>query len=124
MFKEILRYNLVQITAYAIDMGVFMEITLLLPERLAVANFCGKALAGIYAFILHKYVTFESVADSGGKNEAIRFTLLLIFNSVLSTLLLFLFTPYLMEMYAKLLADVICVGLSFTLAKKLVFNHN
>jgi len=122
VFKKIIRYNLVQVTAYAIDMGTFLAIVSFLPERLVAANFCGKVFAGVYAFILHKYFTFGSVVEGGGNGEALRFTLLLIFNSVLSTLLLLFLSSYLLDTAAKFIADVICVGLSFFLADKLVFN--
>ena len=123
MFKKILRYNLVQVSAYVFDIAIFMGVVFLLPERLALANFCGKAFAGIYAFIFHKYFTFQSVGDGGGKGEALRFALLLIFNSVLSTYLLLLFTPYIKDtFFSKVLADVVCVVMSFLLANKLVFN--
>jgi putative flippase GtrA len=123
VFKKILRYNLVQVSAYVIDIGLFMVVVFLLPERLAIANFCGKAFAGVYAFIFHKYFTFRSVVGGGGKGEALRFTLLNIFTFFMSTFFLLLFTPYITDtFFSKLLADVICIGMTFLLANKLVFN--
>lgn len=123
MFKKFFRYILVQVSAYVIDMGLFMVVVFLLPERLAIANFCGKVFAGVYAFIFHKYFTFKSVVGGGGKAEALRFILLNVFTFFMSTFFLLLFTPYIMDtFFSKLLADAICIGLTFLLANKLVYN--
>lgn len=121
MIKKFLRYNLVQISAYVLDIGTFLVLIFLLPSQLVFSNISGKIVAGIYAFYFHKHFTFKSTGKGRVRGELFRFTVLLGLNSLLSTLLLLVLAPYFVEGVAKVIADIICVGLSFFLANKLVF---
>lgn len=121
MLLKFFRYGLVQVSAYGIDFGSFYLVNAAIPDQLVLSNFTGKALAGIYAFVLHKYFTFRSTEKGSEFGEGARFTALLIANYIVSTILLLMFVDFIQDTYAKILADIICVGLSFFIANKLVF---
>lgn len=118
-----LRYVAIQLLAYGIDMGVFL---LMLHIDLAgpiVANIIAKLAAGICAFFAHRHFTFEAAAPNLVRTQAIRYFILLAANvpissGILAVIMLWLPIPA----TAKLLADILCVGLSYSLSKYLIFN--
>jgi putative flippase GtrA len=112
----------VQIVAYGLDLGTFQALVATGVSGPIIANLAGKVPAGFFAFLAHRHFTFR-VGDSAGMHrEAIKYLVLLLVNAPLSSLILaglLLVVPHVT--LAKVLADVLSVGLTFTLTKYLVF---
>jgi len=117
-----LRYLAVQVVAYGIDVGVFFALFATGVAVPVVANLGGKLCAGGVAFLAHRRFTFRVQQPQGRASEAVKYFTLLALNAPISSLLLaglLLFVTNVMA--AKILADVLSVGLTFTLTKYVVF---
>lgn len=116
------RYVLVQVFAYALDMGTFLLGSSLLGWHPLAANVVAKAIAGAFAFAAHRHMTFGVNGMGGGRHQFIKYVLLLLLNIPLSSgalaLLLLWIEP---EVLAKFVSDVICVGITFFLSRHFVF---
>lgn len=118
-----LRYVSIQLLAYVIDMGIFLFILHVDLVGPIVANIVAKLAAGICAFFAHRHFTFESATPDSVKTQAIRYFVLLAANVPVSSGILAVIMLWLpMPVIAKLLADIFCVGLSYSLSKYLIFN--
>lgn len=117
-----LRYVAVQIAAYAIDLGVFV---LLFHGAVAgpiTANVIAKIAAGAFAFCLHRAFTFRVAGAERIRGEALKYALLLALNIPLASgLLALLMLAMPSATVSKIVADVICVGLTFLVTKHGVF---
>lgn len=121
MLIKFLRYNLVQIVAYGIEVLIFFSMTWLWPSYLVAANVAGKAAAGGFAFVAHKYFTFENANSQEIGKQAGRYVLLLIANMFLGSLLLLVFVEFMPKWSAKLVSDMVSVATTFLLTHYLVF---
>jgi len=116
------RYVVIQLVAYAMDMGVFyfiLQLGLLGP---IVANIIGKIAAGIFAFIAHRNFTFQAGGNDDRTHQARRYFTLLALNipfssGLLTVLLMWINDP----VVAKVIADVLSVALTYWLSKSFVF---
>lgn len=115
-----IRYNIVQIVAYVVDFACFFAMNQLCGLTLTISNVTGKALAGAFAFVAHRYFTFQP-SKLGVTHEFIRYVSLLMFNTGFSSVLLNIFSLYLSPVNAKVLADVASVAISFVLVGTIVF---
>ena len=120
----LLRYVLVQLVAYGIDLGGFYALISTAVSGPLVANVGGKIAAGLFAFFAHRRFTFNVVEKSGKATEAVRYFVLLALNVpissiILAGLLLVISAP----VPAKICADVVSVGVTFLLTKYLVFGR-
>jgi len=118
-----LRYLLIQVFAYGIDMGTFL---FLLHFDLAgpiIANIGSKLAAGSFAFVAHRRYTFN-VAESGfAGRQAVRYFIVLVTNvPVASAMLVFILIWVPLPVVAKFLSDIVMVALSYVLSKKFIFN--
>ena len=116
------RYTVIQIVAYVIDMGGFL---LLLYTQLLTpvpANILGKLAAGIFAFFFHKHFTFRIGFGPGTAGHAARYFALLTLNIPLSSFVLVLQLAWINDpSVAKIVADVICIALTYLTSKYFVF---
>ena len=117
-----LRYLIIQVIAYVIDIGLFVALLYSSPLDAFFSNILSKIAAGVFAFLVHQNFTFRVNKCNRNKNQAIRYFILLglnvpISSMVLSSLLYFVE----MAIAAKFISDVICVLLSFYVSKKWVF---
>jgi putative flippase GtrA len=120
----LLRYLLVQLLAYGVDVGTFIALISTGVVGPLVANVAGKIPAGIFAFMAHRRFTFQIRDSSRAHREAVKYFILLALNVPFSTLILkVLLTLTLPVTLAKILADVVAVGLSFTLTRYVVFRR-
>jgi putative flippase GtrA len=118
----LLRYLLVQIVAYGLDLGTFQALIATGVSGPVVANLIGKVPAGFFAFLAHRHFTFRVGGADGMHRDAIKYLLLLLVNAPLSSLILAGLLGVISHVtLAKILADVLSVGLTFTLTKYLVF---
>lgn len=116
------RYVMVQLVAYGLDMGGFLLLITWLAMEPVTANIIGKVLAGLFAFVAHRSFTFGVAGTSGTRQQALRYFTLLALNIPLSTLLLSVLLwliPF--AVVAKFIADVVLVLLTYWLSKRFVF---
>jgi putative flippase GtrA len=120
----LLRYLLVQIAAYGLDLGTFQLLVRYDVLEPVVANLAGKVPAGIFAFVAHRWFTFGVAGSGRSRAEALRYFALLLLNAPLSSLILAaLLTVMSQVTLAKVTADFVSVGLTFALTKYFVFEH-
>jgi putative flippase GtrA len=116
------RYGLVQLLAYGIDMGGFL---LLLWAGVAgplVANVVVKTAAGLFAFAAHRRFTFRTGERRNNLRQAVRYFALLALNIPLSSAVLALFLLYIPHpAVAKFMADVIIMAVTYWASKLVVF---
>jgi putative flippase GtrA len=116
------RYGLVQVFAYGIDMGGFL---LLLQTQLVgplVANVIAKVAAGLFAFAAHRHFTFGTGERANTGSQAVRYFALLGLNIPLSSGLLALLMLWIPQPpIAKFIADVVIVAITYWISKLLVF---
>lgn len=115
------RYLLIQVVAYAIDMGVFiLSMEALLFGALS-ANVLAKICAGVFAFICHQRFTF---AVQGQASQPFKYFSLLMINIPLASGLLALCLLLIENaIAAKFIADVACVALTYVLCKYFIFTE-
>lgn len=119
-----MRYLLVQVLAYGVDIGTFIALVSSGVCGPLVANLAGKIPAGILAFLAHRSFTFRKQDSKRLHREALKYAVLLALNAPISTLLLKgLLVVHVPATRAKILADILSVGLSFTLTKYVVFER-
>jgi putative flippase GtrA len=118
------RYVLVQLASYALDMGGFLLLYRWLEFDPVIANLTGKLGAGFLAFAAHRLFTFRMRGRGDMRWQATRYFALLALNTPLSSailsMLLWIIPP---PTVAKLAADVLCVGITFSLTRIYVFRH-
>ena len=116
------RYILVQVATYALDMGVFLLLFAMAGWGAVASNVVAKILAGAFAFLAHRCVTFEVAVQGQVARQAALYTALWVLNVPLATgmlaLLLMLGSPALI---AKVISDLVCVGLNYWLSGAYVF---
>jgi len=117
------RYLLIQVVAYGIDMGIFVtaiEAEMFTPFG---ANILGKLAAGTFAFVAHRHFTFRSGSQQPQHQQAIRYVMLLAMNVPLSSAALWMTLAVMKStVLAKVLADAICVAITFWTSKTYVFS--
>jgi len=116
------RYIIIQLFAYALDMGSFLLMFGVLALNPIVANVIGKLAGGIFAFIAHRNITFKSNHKKDKSMQARRFFMLFMFNIPLSSVALIALlscVPY--TVLAKFMADVSCVFFNYWMNKTFVF---
>lgn len=117
-----IKYGIIQLLAYALDMGSFILLILLFKDEPILANIAGKLTAGVFAFFLHRHFTFKSTSGSG-KAQAFRYFSLLAINIPVSSALFaaglyFINSPT----PIKFLSDVACIFLTYWISKLFVFH--
>jgi len=118
------RYLLVQLVAYSLDLGSFELLVWSGAAVPVVANLIGKVPAGLFAFVAHRWFTFRAHGSRRMHREAAKYFVLLALNAPLSSLILaLLLRTSLPVTFAKIAADVLSVGLTFTLTKYVVFTR-
>lgn len=118
------RYLAVQIAAYGADMGTFLLATELLSWSPLSSNVIAKMVAGMFAFIAHRWFTFGVHGKGGGRMQLLKYAVLLALNIPISSAILALLLPLIApDALAKITADVICVGITFFISRRLVFTH-
>jgi putative flippase GtrA len=116
------RYGLVQVIAYAIDMGGFL---LVLGSGLSgpvVANMAAKLAAGLFAFAAHRRFTFGTGERANTFIQGLRYFALLALNIPLSSGLLALLLLWIPQApVAKFISDVVIVAATYWVSKLVVF---
>lgn len=116
------RYLMVQLVGYGLDMGTFIVLMSYFAMGPISANIGGRLLSGIFAFFIHRRFTF-GVAGSGGQvQQAARYFMLMIVNLPISAVILSA-TLWVISIptLAKFVADVMGVLLTYWMTKRFVF---
>lgn len=122
MVRTFMRYLVVQVLAYGVDMGTFLLASTVFAWRPVAANVLAKILAGAFAFLAHRRITFETHGDGAARSQLLRYVALLALNVPLASGILALLLPLIgSPVVAKVVADCICVGITFLLSRSLVF---
>ncbi|WP_133512430.1 GtrA family protein [Candidatus Thiosymbion oneisti] len=120
-----LHYLLVQVVAYAIDMGTFLLVFYSGMLGALGSNVMGKVIAGLFAFVTHQVSTFHVPRHARKAHQALRYFILLGINVPLSSVVLALVLQLLdYATLAKFVSDAICVSLTFWISKKWVFSFS
>lgn len=119
---KFVRYVAVQIVTYGLDFGLFLLLVVYVGWAAVTANVLAKVLAGVSAFLAHRYFTFAVARAGGQARQAVLYVALWSLNVPLATGLLALFlvlgAP---AVIAKVVSDVICVGLNYWVSRKYIF---
>ena len=120
---QVIRYGLVGLLVLALDYAVFAGLLALLPGQHLMANIAGKLAGAAVGFILHKYVTFAGDQADGAGRQAFAYVLLLGFNLLLSSALLWLLVDRMeLNTYgARLFVDAVVISVSFLGSKLWVY---
>ena len=139
-----LRYLLIQVLAYGIDMGLFLSILHLdfNWDGPILANVVSKLAAGCFAFVAHRNFTFAVEGSGFARSQAARYFLVLAVNVPVASAILGLFLILLplvvnvpmvsailglillwipLPVVAKFLSDIVCVSLSYILSKHFIY---
>jgi len=120
-----IRYIIIQLFAYGIDMESFYLIITGTSHGPIAGNIAGKLLAGIFAFLCHRHITFHSAETGSVWRQALRyFPLLAIMTPVSSAVLAVLLKWISHPVPAKIAADIICVAITYFLSRNFVFTGN
>ncbi len=122
-FILIVRYLVVGVLIYTIDMLSFIFSFYLLDLDELIANGFAKILAGILGFLLHKKFTFQINKYKDNAIQKYRYIALL-FSTVLVSVLFFYFILMIIRnpVVAKFISDILIVLLSFLISKQWVFS--
>lgn len=117
-----IRYLIIQVIAYGVDMGVFLVFVYLGGLGPVISNAIGKIAAGIFAFLSHRSFTFRMDKSAHDSKQKYRYFLLLGLNVpvssfVLAAVLLVIDYP----VVAKIISDVVIVAFSYWISKTWVF---
>ena len=121
-FILIVRYLMVGVLIYTIDMLSFVFSFYLLGLNELIANGFAKILAGILGFLLQKKFTFKINKNKDNAIQKYRYITLL-FSTVLISVFLFYFILMIIRnpVVAKFISDILIVILSFLISKQWVF---
>jgi putative flippase GtrA len=116
------RYGLVQLVAYGIDMGGFLLLLWTGSCGPLTANIASKAAAGVFAFLAHRRFTFGTGERANTWSQGVRYFALLGLNIPLSSGLLALLLLWIPRPpLAKFVTDVIIVMATYWASKLVVF---
>jgi putative flippase GtrA len=119
---QFIRYLLVQVIAYGIDMGGFIFLSINFEFNPLFANSISKIFAGLFAFFSHSKFTFEVSNEASYKKQFFRYFSLLALNLPISAFILsivLLVVPN--AVAAKFIADLIVILFTYWLSKSYVF---
>lgn len=117
-----MRYIAIQLLAYAIDMGTFLLVLSLEISGPVKANILAKLAAGAFAFIVHRYFTFQIEDKVEVKQQAFRYFLLLALNIPFASFVLAILLMWIAEpVVAKFIADIVSVALTYWMSKRFIF---
>ncbi len=120
---QIARYAMVGLLVLALDYAVFAGLLSLFPGQHLAANIAGKLSGAAAGFVMHKYISFAGAQADKTAQQALSYVLLLSFNLLLSSAMLWLLIDWLrLNAYAsRLLVDGIVIGISFLGSKLWVY---
>lgn len=116
------RYLMVQLVGYGLDMGCFILLITYFSIDPIPANIVGRLVSGVFAFFIHRRFTFGEAENGPKVQQAARYFTLMVVNLPISSLILSA-TLWMIPVatVAKFVADVMGVFLTYWLTKRFVF---
>jgi putative flippase GtrA len=117
------RYIGVGAVVTGLDYATFLAVAWAWAGHYAMANLLGKLVAGGCGFLLHRTVTFAGRHRHELGPQALRYGLLLLGNSALSTALVYIGTSVLRfsPLGVKIVSDVVVILLAFIVSRTSIF---
>jgi putative flippase GtrA/SAM-dependent methyltransferase len=116
------RYNLVQLFAYVVDLGGFALMSKMLFIPIVPSNVLAKLAAGAFAYIAHRYFTFSGGPTRDLMTSGIKYAALLAINIPLSSAILLGLSNWLPTVPAKIVSDAVCIGFNYLVSRHFVFS--
>ncbi|MDB5582191.1 MAG: GtrA family protein [Bradyrhizobium sp.] len=92
--------------------------------KLIAANSCAKILAGTFAFLAHRYITFFSKSRESVILQIFKYIIALVATTALASGILYLISQSFVHVgIAKIVSDIIVVGASFIISKFFIFRR-
>jgi putative flippase GtrA len=112
---QMVRYAAVGLLVLTLDYAVFAVLNMAFPGQHLFANIAGKLTGAAAGFVLHKYISFAGAQAASTQRQALSYAVLLAFNLLLSSFLLWLLVDWLAlnAFAARLVVDAIIIGVSF-----------
>lgn len=120
---QALRYISVGGVVTALDYATFLAAVSAWAGHYSMANLLAKLVAGGCGFLLHRTVTFAGRHRYDLGPQALRYGLLLLTNSALSTVLVYIGTAVLRlpPLGVKIVSDVLVILLAFIVSRTSIF---
>ena len=123
--SQAVRYVLVGLLIYAIDISVYALIVWFYPDYYIAANLLSRITSAVVGFFLHRNFTFSWDHEHGLSRQVVSYLLLLGFNLLLSSVALFFLVDVLdiAEIPGKLITDAMVIVVAFVASRLLVFGQ-
>ena len=116
------RYLVIQVIAYGLDMGVFLAFVYTGLLGPVMSNALAKVAAGAFAFVTHRSFTFRLDKGKHSGRQMLRYIMLLALNVPLSSIVLgMVLFAVSHAVVAKIISDIIVVSFTYWLSKTWVF---
>lgn len=120
-----LRYTIIQLFAYLIDISVFSITLTQINFGPIGCNILSKIVAGSFALFAHRNFTFKVEKSAQTKKQAVSYFLLLGLNIPLSSMILSFFLLFIeWPIISKIISDLVCVLFSYLLCKIYIFSSD
>lgn len=118
-----IKYVLVGVAIYAIEVFVFLLLTNIDFVNYLYANGFAKVIAAGCGFFLHKHITFSWDQAGSIKPQLVKYVSLLIFNLCLANALLYLSVDVMgwHVLLMKVITDAIVIVLAFLVSRSFIF---
>jgi putative flippase GtrA len=123
LLAQMLRYGVVGLVVLAADFLAYALVVSAIPAAFVPANWLGKLTGAALGFVLHKHATFGYDQRDRTRHQLAAYAGLFLFNLALSSALLWLlvtqagWNAYL----AKLLTDIIVIGIAFAASRLWIY---
>lgn len=108
--------------AYVVDFSFYFIFFASLGLSPLLANAGSKIFAGVVAFTLHRKFTFRTHAGKGFFSESVGYIFALIANIPISSGILYLCFGFVGDPFgAKIMSDILVLGITYVFLSKLVF---
>ena len=119
--RAFFKYVAIQIFAYFVEFSVFI-LLLLVSLSLLEANVIAKIMAAAVAFTFHRVFTFSSTGETKVISQLGKYSTALLLNIPTSSAILFFLSQHIPSNFlSKMIADALCLILSFYISKYFVF---
>lgn len=122
ILMQFIRYLLVQVIAYGIDMGGFILLSIIFKMDPLISNSISKFFAGLFAFYSHRKFTFDARDKATNRQQFFRYFLLLALNVPISSLILkIVLFGVPSAVTAKFISDIVGIFFTYLFSKYYVF---
>ncbi len=124
--RETSRYIIVGGITYVVDLFIYLLVVTFSSSLFLEGNISGRIVGALIGFYLHKYWTFNGRQIYSTKKQIMNYSLLLLFNIFLSSILLTGFNLYwhsLGSVWSRIFTDILIIILTF-LCSRFIFRRH